>query len=1026
MSDQCALDANGKLIHTSEIEFYESESDAKALPAKSTGQCSDYYTLLIKSFITGVMNQALAPKASPAQKRRRQETEEDEEARIAGSLTDSRAPKRHIRQEPSSGKQAPGPRSAKQTTVVRTTGTNPPQFQLPDMPQNQQLRVLTLCAGFYREVAELVVKAYHPYQAKTEDQVLAHYYKRSPANDSDPLSMLWHSKRLCDNLVGDLVSPNQMRMTSHTNLQLAEVSKPTPPPHNASNSSQSAARVTRRVCVGRGCGRIIPPEDLAIACSECKPEGVKDGKHSDEVNKLPLSVVVSPGVTSADSSSNRVSAKASTHGETSWAKTGQFPITFPQLQSHGNHSLSATSILLTPVGIHESHHPQTTPSFAYGWPIATGFPPLWSQARLKSQQSRQEMCETLPWFRSFHGGVYQKKGVAKGYMLSSFGSERDCFLHGGEFIISHGGGGTHTDGTVEDQKNGHPSVRALINNCSAGTPLVILVDDKYPKFPLKLKNKKIYLAALAEVHDVSGSKVVRYKFAFQWTGWMCLNPDCPQFWTGARPEGLEYISDFLQLRESPVFPSDFDARLVPENHIPAAVAASFQLMRGWHCHRCGHLDRDQNLNVAQDTHPILGGVHTAAALQSVGPVTRGIRVGKWLSYLGITKLALKRYSHSNGWGFCQSFALPDNRGTVHHIRGSDSLNYLANRLLENYQIQAFNGSLKLRRYPLKKRTGPFFRTFSRTIYVAGSGQTIPLNDAPSAVVDAHHLIESRVAVALGQPCIFNEVLSVAYLDAQSMAFHSDNEIGLGPVVAGLSLGSPATMAFRTLVKPEGGQHRSDLSLVLQHGDILVMEGAGVQEHYQHAVEPQGFRIAVTARYIAPGKRPSLVRHPCPNGLLSQPLEILQTGLVELLEDRTGAPRSASATSRGHDLRPKHRILPINILGVAFGVLGLLLPAAWLVRIWIEGEELKARKAQWREDVTASRIEQKHRSRWSDKGKNRRRDAGEEENEENEQETDQENGVEEGSNESGDYAQQEAAPAPKRHRISATKTPVHGT
>lgn len=132
------------------------------------------------------------------------------------------------------------------------------------------------------------MKAYHPYQGKTDDQVLAHYYQRSPANDSDPLSMLWHSKRLCDNLVGDLVSPNQMRMTSHTNLQLAEVSKPTPPPHNASNSSQSAARVTRRVCVGRGRGRIIPPEDLAIACSECKAEGVKDGKHADEVNKLPL------------------------------------------------------------------------------------------------------------------------------------------------------------------------------------------------------------------------------------------------------------------------------------------------------------------------------------------------------------------------------------------------------------------------------------------------------------------------------------------------------------------------------------------------------------------------------------------------------------------------------------------------------------------------------------------------------------------------------------------------------------------
>lgn len=32
------------------------------------------------------------------------------------------------------------------------------------------------------------------------------------------------------------------------------------------------------------------------------------------------------------------------------------------------------------------------------------------------------MCETLPWFRSFHAGVYQKGGIAKGYMLSGFGA----------------------------------------------------------------------------------------------------------------------------------------------------------------------------------------------------------------------------------------------------------------------------------------------------------------------------------------------------------------------------------------------------------------------------------------------------------------------------------------------------------------------------------------------------------------------------------------------------------------------------
>jgi hypothetical protein len=34
MSDQCALDANGKLKDASEIDLYESESDSKAIAAK--------------------------------------------------------------------------------------------------------------------------------------------------------------------------------------------------------------------------------------------------------------------------------------------------------------------------------------------------------------------------------------------------------------------------------------------------------------------------------------------------------------------------------------------------------------------------------------------------------------------------------------------------------------------------------------------------------------------------------------------------------------------------------------------------------------------------------------------------------------------------------------------------------------------------------------------------------------------------------------------------------------------------------
>jgi hypothetical protein len=73
-----------------------------------------------------------------------------------------------------------------------------------------------------------------------------------------------------------------------------------------------------------------------------------------------------------------------------------------------------------------------------------------------------------------------------------------------------------------------------------------------------------------------------------------------------------------------------------------------------------------------------------------------------------------------------------------------------------------------------------------------------------------------------------------------------------------------------------------------------------------------------------------VRNPCPDGLLPQPLKILQIGFVELLQNRAGFPRSTSAASCCHNLRPKEWVLPIDILGVAFGVLGLLLPATGLI------------------------------------------------------------------------------------------------
>jgi hypothetical protein len=52
----------------------------------------------------------------------------------------------------------------------------------------------------------------------------------------------------------------------------------------------------------------------------------------------------------------------------------------------------------------------------------------------------------------------------------------------------------------------------------------------------------------------------------------------------------------------------------------------------------------------------------------------------------------------------------------------------------------------------------------------------------------------------------------------SLQFHSDSEIGLGPFVAGLSLGSPALMHFRLRPKYDTNQDNKSIaiSFVLRH------------------------------------------------------------------------------------------------------------------------------------------------------------------------------------------------------------------
>ncbi|KAH9034180.1 hypothetical protein EDB84DRAFT_1251777, partial [Lactarius hengduanensis] len=112
---------------------------------------------------------------------------------------------------------------------------------------------------------------------------------------------------------------------------------------------------------------------------------------------------------------------------------------------------------------------------------------------------------------------------------------RDLFYHSGKLIISHGGGkakALHSkNGRQEvrgpgDQSEDDPSIRALLDNHKCGRPLVLLADDNYRLFPFDLTANGYTYVVLglywithgwAELQQVSGgSRVVRYKFVFQW------------------------------------------------------------------------------------------------------------------------------------------------------------------------------------------------------------------------------------------------------------------------------------------------------------------------------------------------------------------------------------------------------------------------------------------------------------------------------------------------------------------------------
>ncbi|KAI0665933.1 hypothetical protein C8Q78DRAFT_985535 [Trametes maxima] len=543
-----------------------------------------------------------------------------------------------------------------------------------------------------------------------------------------------------------------------------------------------------------------------------------------------------------------------------------------------------------------SRTPQHTPAAPIHKQPLMVQPGIWAE-------SRQEVCESFDWFRSYQGGVYFNNDMVKGYLLSAFSSSRDMFARDGRLIISHGGGkaesihskkGQHEVHEADDQREEDKSVRALLRTYQMKRPLALIIDDRYALFPYDLAAKGYTYVVLGFYHiahawgKYPGSPasngrgfVVRYKFAFEWCEkqpepwWlkhtspmstvppgnegcnptylcatcskssprvydelgMCLRPNCPSFWScddhTDPPERLTYNQFFLDSRTECVHEMLEDiAPLPPAVDAADGVITSRRFCKGWHCKRCGRLScrykwEHWECKSCGTILTIIGKDRHAKEFRRLDDNGHFYH-HKLGANSGIIARPLDSQATSGGRVWYHVYILPENRGRIYLIMGNATINGAAHEIFAEYQAQARSGELRFRRWPLRShqcRGTLLTNYFSQNTlpgvfaclmrvgsspryiqYVGGTANTVPFQGAPSAVVKARDLIQERMATVMQADAgqyEFNEVLSAAYMEKQKMA-----------------------------------------------GDVLIMDGAAIQEYYEHTVVPVNFRIAATARYIS--------------------------------------------------------------------------------------------------------------------------------------------------------------------------------
>ena len=219
-------------------------------------------------------------------------------------------------------------------------------------------------------------------------------------------------------------------------------------------------------------------------------------------------------------------------------------------------------------------------------PAPCGKPEVWAPGR-------QELCETLPYYKSAHSGCYSNGNTVYSFMFDSAGVGREYMDQ--DVIIARMGGGMESDETkVVSQKADHEieakQPQSVMNNITHKNPIVIICGDKNTSAITTMPYRYCVLGWFKPTHvwaEKNSSKkrnmtTIRYRFERldtskpSWyrpvstdakvveppTGlalpvktcitcskscpqvylidWMCTNPKCTAFWEMSNGQDAPY------------------------------------------------------------------------------------------------------------------------------------------------------------------------------------------------------------------------------------------------------------------------------------------------------------------------------------------------------------------------------------------------------------------------------------------------------------------------------------------------------